>query len=56
MKPDFSLSDEDFGVIVCENESRTKVVYEVAKTLGFSSYVSFQAGICPRSVASRLLG
>ena len=34
--------EEDFGVIVCENESRTKVVYEVAKTLGFSNYVPFK--------------
>lgn len=45
MKPDVYMSDEDYGVIVCESESRTKVVHEVAKELGFSHYV-FQAGLC----------
>jgi len=42
MKPDVYLSDEDYGVIVCESESRTKVVHEVAKELGFSHYVPFK--------------
>ena len=33
---------DDYGVIVCENESRTKVVYDVARTLGFNNYVPFK--------------
>ncbi|KAL3904666.1 MAG: hypothetical protein SGILL_009979 [Bacillariaceae sp.] len=34
--------DEDLAVIVCENESRTQVVAEVAGALGFSHYVPFK--------------
>ncbi len=37
-----SSGDADFGVIVCENESRTKAVYEIARVLGLSSYVPFK--------------
>lgn len=32
----------DMNVIVCENESRAKVVYEVARQLGDDSYVPFK--------------
>ena len=35
-------NQDDFGVIVCENESRLKVVYDVARTLGFNNYVPFK--------------
>ena len=37
-----SPANEDYGVIVCENESRTKAVYEMSRVLGFSSYVPFK--------------
>ena len=37
-----SSGDVDFGVIVCENESRTKAVYEISRLLGFSNYVPFK--------------
>jgi hypothetical protein len=42
MDSSFSSGEDDFGVIVCENESRTKAVYEVSRLLGFSSYVPFK--------------
>lgn len=37
-----SEETNDLTVIVCENESRSKVVYEVAQKLGFDSYVPFK--------------
>ena len=33
---------EDFGVIVCENESRAEVVYQAAQQLGLDCYVPFK--------------
>eukprot|EP00985_Skeletonema_marinoi_P005293 scaffold2282_cov136-Skeletonema_marinoi.AAC.3 len=41
-KSDSSSGDVDFGVIVCENESRTKAVCEISRVLGFSRYVPFK--------------
>jgi len=39
---DKSEETNDLNVIVCENESRTKVVYEVARFFGFDNYVPFK--------------